>query len=92
MTAGTARAGPDLDSRVTDDDGRPAIEYRWRRWFRIRRTDGPAGVILAVRIPGCLSQVTRHDTQDAAKRHASRIYAGYRNAVRTVTDSDRSED
>lgn len=87
MTTDT-RAG--LDNRVTGEDGQPAAERRFIRWFRIRRAEGPSGVILAVRIPGYVNETSPHPTQDAAMRAARRIYADYREAVRIL--SDRSED
>lgn len=89
MTAQTTRAG--LDSRVTDDEGQPAVEYRFIRWFRVRRAEGPAGVVLAVRIPGYLHEDSPHPTQDAAKRAARRIYADYREAVRLLAGSGQPE-
>lgn len=87
MTTETTRAG--LDNRVTDEDGQPAAERRFMRWFRIRRDGDHPGVILVTRIPGYLSEITPHADQDAAMRAARAIYAGYRDAVRAL--SDRSE-
>lgn len=84
MTTADVRAG--LDNRVTDDEGQPAAEYRFIRWFRIRRDDQTAGVILAIRIPGYLEVDQAHRDQDAAKREARRIYADYRDAVRQVQE------
>jgi hypothetical protein len=82
-----------LDSRVTDDDGRPAIACRlYRGWFRIRRAAGPAGVVLEARIPGCPESDTSHKDQAAATMAAAGIYAAYCDAVRALTSSDRSED
>ena len=85
----TQRAG--LDNRVTDEDGQPAAERRFVRWFRVRRAEGPSGVVLAVRIPGYLATTIPHPTQDAALRAARRIYADYREAVEILRASDRSE-
>jgi len=92
MTAPTtARAG--LDNRVTDDDGQPAAERRFVRWFRVTRADGPAGVVLTARIPSYLDETSPHPTQDAALRAARRIYADYREAVRALSDqSEQRED
>lgn len=84
MTTADTRAG--LDNRVTDDDGQPAVEYPFMRWLRIRRTDGPAGVILAVRIPGYLTEDQPYATQNAAKRAARQIYARYRADVRNLQE------
>jgi hypothetical protein len=91
MTAPTTqRAG--LDSRVTDEDGQPAAERRFIRWFRVRRAEGSAGVILAVRIPGYLAEDQAHRDQDAALRAARRIYTDYREAVRVLSDQSEQED
>lgn len=90
MTTVTTRAG--LDNRVTDEDGQPAAERRFVRWFRIRRAAGATGVNLVTRIPGYLTEVTPHPDQDAAMRAAHRIYAGYRDAVRALADNDNQED
>ena len=91
MTIPTTRAG--LDNRVTDEDGQPVAERRFMRWFRVRRADGPAGVILVTRIPGYLDETSPHPTQDAALRAARQIYAGYRDAVRVLSgQSEHQED
>lgn len=91
MTTQTApRDG--LDRRVTDPDtGQPVAKYRFTRgWFTIIRAAGTTGVNLQTRIPGYLTEVTPHPTQDAAERAARAIYAQYRIDVRAP--SDQSED
>ena len=92
MTApATARAG--LDNRVTDEEGQPVRERRIiRGWFRIRRADGPSGVILHVRIPGYMDETRPYPAQGAAIRALRVIYAGYRDAVRALSDRSEQED
>jgi hypothetical protein len=64
-----------------------------RGWFRITRADGPSGVILAVRIPGCQPADYPYPVQAAALKAASRIYADYRDAVRQLAgDGNENED
>lgn len=88
-TVTTQQAPAVLDNRVTGEDGRPVAERRFiRGWFRVRRADGPSGVILHARIPGYLDETSPHPTQDAALRAARRIHAGYRDAVRALAGED----
>jgi len=79
---------PQWDRRVVSDDGRPVYRYwpGWsRRWFEIRRADGPDGVILVTRIPGSGQAVTGHANQMAAEAAARAIYGEYVQAVTAVT-------
>ena len=75
---------PRWDRRVINDAGTPVYRYwpGWsRRWFEIRRADGPAGVILVARIPGSGQAVTGHADQMAAEAAARAIYDEYTQAV-----------
>jgi hypothetical protein len=89
MTTPATRAG--LDNRVTSEDGQPVASRKVMRWFTITRADGPAGVLLTARIPGYLDEASAHPAQAAAMRAAHRIYAGYREDVRALSYSDRSD-
>lgn len=91
MTTETTRAG--LDNRVTGEDGQPVAEHRFiRGWFRVRRSDSAAGVVLKTRIPGYLDETSPHPTQDAALRAARQIYAGYRDAVRALSGGPEDQE
>jgi SH3-like domain-containing protein len=70
-----------LDGRVTERGVPVAVTRLERGWFRIRRADGPAGVVLEVRVPGYLTADEPHDSQDAARAAAEGIYGDYRRAV-----------
>ena len=67
-------------------------ERRFMRWFRIRRADDHPGVTLAVHVPGYLTGDQAHPTQDAALRAARRIYADYRDMVRTLSDRPEQQE
>jgi len=83
------------DRRVINDAGTPVYRYwpGWsRRWFEIRRADGPAGVILVARVPGSGQTVTGHADQGAAEAAARAIYDAYRQAVMAVTGREQESE
>jgi SH3-like domain-containing protein len=70
-----------LDRRVTERGEPVAVTRLERGWLRIRRADGPAGVVLEVRIPGYRSDDLPCADQAAAREAAEGIYGDYRRAV-----------
>jgi hypothetical protein len=66
-----------LDRRV-QQYGQPAEQVMLMRgWFRIRRADGPSGVVLEVRIPGLPPEDRPCDHLNAARKAAGEIYDDY---------------
>lgn len=81
-----------LDSRITDEDGRPVPRARLvRGWFTIQRAAG-TGVELIVRIPGYLTETIPYGTQADAAHAASDIYAAYcADATCTTAEQEMSQ-
>jgi hypothetical protein len=73
-----------LDGRVTERGEPVAVTLLWRGWFRVRRADSPAGVVLEVRIPGYRIDDLPCENQAAAREAAEKIYGAYRQAVKDL--------
>lgn len=77
-------SAPPLDRRVIQR-GQPVEELVLERgWFRIRRADGPHGVVLEIRIPGCWHEDRPYDDLAGAIAAKHEFYDGYRQAIRDL--------
>jgi hypothetical protein len=73
---------PPPDNRLMQR-GEPADQIVLHRgWLTVRRADGPAGVVLEIRIPGCPHENQPHEDQASAIMAASAAWSSYCQAVK----------
>jgi hypothetical protein len=58
---------------------------KYRGWFKLRRAEGAAGVVLEIRIPGYRHEDLPQEDQGAAVSTANAIYEEYRQAVESLS-------
>jgi hypothetical protein len=75
---------PPLDGRLMSRGERVERIELHRGWLAIRRADGPAGVVLEIRIPGCPHEDQPHDDQADAIAAAGQVMDEYRRAVKNL--------